>query len=65
MRKQLNLQCTGNKIFVKYQAQGAGFNPPTPLRTPLQCGQRLRWSALADKIKTVAWDNVNYRGTQF
>jgi len=29
-----------------------------------QCGQRLRWSALADKIKTIVSDKVNYRGTQ-
>ena len=26
--------CEGNKVFVKYQAQGGSFNP-TPLRTPL------------------------------
>jgi len=29
-----------------------------------QCGQRLRWSALADKIKTIVSDKVNSRGTQ-
>jgi len=29
-----------------------------------QCGQRLRWSALADKIKTIISDKLNYRGTQ-
>jgi len=28
-----------------------------------QCGQRLRWSALADKIKTIVSDKVNRRGT--
>jgi len=27
--------CEGNKVFVKYQAQGGG-NPNLPLRTPLQ-----------------------------
>ena len=27
MRKQLNFLCTGNKIFVKYQAQGR-LTPP-------------------------------------
>jgi len=28
--------CKGNKVFVKYQAQGTGFNPKVPpLRTPL------------------------------
>jgi len=32
----MNLLCTGNKRFVKYQAQGVVFNlNPTPLRTPL------------------------------
>jgi len=29
------------------------------------CGQRLRWSALADKINTIVSDKVNYRGAQF
>jgi len=29
-----------------------------------QCGQRLRWSALTYKIKTIVSDKVNYRGTQ-
>jgi len=33
--KTINLLCAGNKVLVKYQAQG-GFNTtPTPLRTPL------------------------------
>jgi len=33
--KTINLLCKGNKVFVKYQAQG-GVNPTTtPLRTPL------------------------------
>jgi len=28
--------CEGNKVFVKYQAQGGGgLNPNPPLRTPL------------------------------
>jgi len=36
--KTINVLCAGNKVFVKYQAQGGGFNPKTPsLRTPLQC----------------------------
>jgi len=30
----VNLVCAGNKVFVKYQAQG-GVNPNPPLRTPL------------------------------
>ena len=35
MRKQLiNLLYAGNKVFVKYQAQGGDY-PQTPLRTPL------------------------------
>jgi len=29
--KTLNLRCAGNKVFVKYQAQGEGFNPKHPL----------------------------------
>jgi len=29
-----------------------------------QCGQHLRRSAIADKIKTTVSDEVNYRGTQ-
>jgi len=32
--KTVNLICAGNKVFVKYQAQG-GANPNPPLRTPL------------------------------
>ena len=37
MRKHLiNFLYAGNKVFVKYQAQGVEFNPdPPPLRTPL------------------------------
>jgi len=31
--KTINILCEGNKVFVKFQAQG-GVNP-TPLRTPL------------------------------
>ena len=27
-------------------------------------GQRMRWSALADKIKTIVLDKKSYRGTQ-
>jgi len=27
-----------------------------------QYGQRLRWSAIADQIKTIISDKVNYRG---
>ena len=27
-----------------------------------QCGQRMGWSAIADKIKTIVSDKVNYRG---
>jgi len=29
-----------------------------------EVAQRLRWSALADEIKTIVSDKVNYRGTQ-
>jgi len=31
-----------------------------------QCGrgQHMRWSAIADKTKTIVSDKVNYRGTQ-
>jgi len=32
--KTIDLLCEGNKVFVKYQAQGEGFNP-NPLCTPL------------------------------
>ena len=32
--KMINLLCTSNKVFVKYQARGEGFKP-IPLRTPL------------------------------
>ena len=32
--KTINLVCAGNKVFVKYQAQGGGLTS-TPLRTPL------------------------------
>ena len=28
--KTINLVCVGNKVFVKYQAQGRGFNPKPP-----------------------------------
>jgi len=48
----INLICAGNKVFVKYQAQGWG-NPSPSLRTPL-----------ADNIKTMVWDKVNCRGTR-
>jgi len=29
-----NLLCAGNKVFVKYQAQGWGFNPNPPCARP-------------------------------
>ena len=29
-----------------------------------RCGQRMHWSAIADKAKTIVSDKVNYRGTQ-
>ena len=50
MRKQLNLQCTGNKIFVKYQAQGAGFNPP-PLAYALAMRSALALISLSRQNK--------------
>jgi len=31
----MNLLFAGNKVFVKYQAQGGTLTPPTPFRTPL------------------------------
>ena len=30
----------------------------------VNCGQRLPWSALADKINAIVLDKPNYRGTQ-
>ena len=40
MRKQFNILCAGNKVFVKYQAQGRGANHKIPcLRTPLTMRQ--------------------------
>jgi len=39
MRKQL-FHCAGNKVFVKYVAQGFFFNP-NPLRAPLQVAHHL------------------------
>jgi len=34
--KTINLLCKGNKVFVKYQAQGEDLTPtPSPLRAPL------------------------------
>jgi len=34
--KTINFLCPGNKVFVKYQAQGGGYKPQSPpLRTPL------------------------------
>jgi len=33
--KTVNLICAGNKVFVKYQAQGGGVEPQPRLRTPL------------------------------
>jgi len=33
--KTINRLCAGNKVFVKYQAQGGGLTPNPPLRTPL------------------------------
>jgi len=34
--ENINLLCAGEKVFVKYQAQGAGFNPKdSPLPTLL------------------------------
>ena len=49
LNRQINKQkvcenkspCEGNKIFVKYQAQGGGFNPP-PLRTPLKYSNNIQ-----------------------
>jgi len=32
--KTVNLLCAANKAFVKYQAQGAGFNPNLPCVRP-------------------------------
>jgi len=32
--KTFNLLCAGNNYFVKYQAQGGGFNPKPPCVRP-------------------------------
>jgi len=43
MRKHLiNLLCAGNKVFVKYQAQG-GVNPKPPFRTPLIVSDKVNY----------------------
>jgi len=63
MRKQLISFAHAIKFFFNTKLKG-GVNLTPPLHTPLQCGQRLRWSALAEKIKTIVSDKVNYRGTQ-
>jgi len=36
--KTIDLLCTGNEVFVKYQAQGRGFNPQPPLAYALDDG---------------------------
>jgi len=51
MRKQLTSFATGNKVFVKYQAQG-GFSTP-PLRTPLHLTKALTWKELYIFINVV------------
>jgi len=33
--KTIHLLCAGNKVFVKYQAQGGGLIHPPSSRTPL------------------------------
>jgi len=38
--KTINLLCAGDKVFVKYQAQG-GLTPTPPLRTPLTVTTRM------------------------
>jgi len=43
MRKHLiNLLCAGNKVFVKYEAQGEGVTP-NPLRTPLIVSDKVNY----------------------
>jgi len=43
LSRQMNkhLLCAGNKVFVKYQAQGRGFNPNPPCVRPWGKCQRL------------------------
>jgi len=40
------------------------FYYATEIASVACCGQHLRWSVLAGKIKTIVSDKVNYRGTQ-
>jgi len=54
MRKQLTSFATGNKVFVKYQAQGGFLTPkPPPLRTPLHLTKALTWKELYIFINVV------------
>jgi len=48
----INLLFAGNKVFVTCQTK-VGVNPNSHLRTPL-----------ADNIKTMVSDKMNYRGTR-
>ena len=48
----VNLLFAGNKVFVSYQTK-VGVNPNSHLCTPL-----------ADNIKTMVSDKMNYRGTR-
>jgi len=41
--KTINLLCADNKVFVKYQAQGRGFNPPPFLAYALGTEYKLKY----------------------
>jgi len=55
--KTINLLCAGNKVFVKYQAQGGG-NPNPPLRTSLR-----RHTRKCQRRSTLQCTSCNWQNT--
>ena len=49
------LLCAGNKMFVKYQAQGGGYNPTPPLLTPLVLLQTTKPFQCVSQISSCFW----------
>jgi len=52
--KTVNLICAGNKVFVKYQAQGGGLNPNPACVRPCPCYLFTRKAVWFNSCKSVS-----------
>jgi len=61
--KAINLLCASNKVFVKYQVQGRGFNPKAPLRTTLDLYDTFNW--YSDRFYSLKKAETSYVNTTY